>query len=213
MKINFCEMITLATMETKSATNVFRHDGTGGTILQNLPPENIYLTRSQHQHQGYASTSSNIIHSTNLLIAFKTQSNAHVPGKQMISWTLLPFRKQNLIMQRSRFLTLHSQCYESASAVQMVPSCCKEAWRESPTTEKKKKRPTFATKGEKRWRNYSNKVTCAQTLYPPSQLPADGLQLCKPKSGEHLLTTLSSAIRTATPALTPPQWKNFPQGL
>lgn len=84
MKRNFCEMIILATMQTKSATNVFRHDGTGGTILKNLQKENIYLTRSQHQHQGYASTCSNIIHAANLLMAFKTQSNDQVPGKQMI---------------------------------------------------------------------------------------------------------------------------------
>lgn len=149
-------------------------------------------------------------------MAFKTQSNDQVPGKQMIGWTLLPSRKQNLITQHSRFLTLQSQCYESASTVQMVPSCCKKAWRESHATEKKKEKgPTFATKGKKQWNIDAITATRsrAQTLYPPSQLPADGLQLCKPKSGEHLLTTRSSAMHTATPALTPPLWKNFPQGL
>lgn len=81
------------------------------------------------------------------------------------------------------------------------------------------KLPTFPTKGEKKnddaiaaTRSHVLKH-CTHNGRPKFPLMVSSYITCKPRSGKQLLKTHPSAMRTATPALQPPPWKNFPQGL
>lgn len=90
---------------------------------------------------------------------------------------------------------------------------------ENPTVDKKKKKklPTSSIKREKK---NDDAITATRSHMlkhrthngrPKFPLMVSSYITCKPRSGKHLLKTHPSAMRTATPALQPPPWKNFPQ--